>query len=149
MNAQLAENYLFVGPLVMARLTAQLVDLPVEGVEEMAQVVDAQDMRPEVAYVMWGGDRFDAAELARAGSSASQRLLQRWIVWLKVRNDSRSTLDARNSDAGRRLTQIHKALQGWEPEGALRKLYRIQGPAPDYQTTSGLYPLAFEINLVL
>ena len=149
-NAALLLDYLFIGPLIERRLREQLgAEIPVEGIELMSQARDAQDLRERVVYVMWGGDRFDGNDGGRAGQGTSQRLLQRWVVWLRVRNLSATVKDARNDSAGPLLSAMHKALSGWQPEGALRSLWRTQGPAPDYQATSGLYPLAFEINLVL
>lgn len=149
-NPALLLDYLFIGPLIEERLRAELAaGVPVEGIEQMSQARDAQDLRAQVVYVMWGGDRFDGGDAGRSGGGTSQRLWQRWIVWLRLRNASVAIKDARNAGAGALLSATHKALAGWEPEGALRKLVRTQGPAPDYQTASGLYPLAFEINLAL
>jgi len=47
------------------------------------------------------------------------------------------------------LTQLHKALAGWQPEGCARTFTRCNGLVPDYTRASGLYPLAFEITLTL
>ncbi len=150
-NPALLADYLFIGPLIEDRLRGQLpTGTPVEGIEQLSQARDAQDLRAVVVYVMWGGDRFDGGDAGRAGGGASQRLYQRWIAWIRVRNGSVVVKDARNAGAGPLLSAVHKALAGWEPDGALtRKLVRTQGPAPDYQAASGLYPLAFEINLAL
>lgn len=149
-NPSLVADYLFIGPLIERRLQEELdPGTPVEGIERLSQARDAQDLRALVVYVMWGGDRFDGGDAGRAGGGTSQRLFQRWIVWVRVRNASQAAKDARNAGAGPLLSVVHKALAGWEPEGALRKLVRTQGPAPDYQAASGLYPLAFEINLAL
>jgi hypothetical protein len=144
-NALLEANYLFVGPLIEQRLRTLVADLPVEGIEDMAQAVDAQDRRKCVAYVMWGGDRFP--ESAAGGEAAA--LYQQWVVWLRVLNASSTDKDARSTAAGGLLSGLHKALAGWKPEGCFRGLKRTGGPRPNYQTTSGLYPLAFEIQLHL
>ncbi|MBE7419831.1 MAG: hypothetical protein HS128_19165 [Ideonella sp.] len=149
-NAALAQDYLFIGPLIEARLAAEIAgNVPVERVEQMAQARDAQDLRETVLYVMWGGDRFDGGEAGRAGAGAAQRVWQQWLVWLRVRNAGVADKAARNTVAGPLLSAVHRALAGWMPEGALRTLQRTQGPAPNYQPASGLYPLAFEINLSL
>ncbi|MCW5657447.1 MAG: hypothetical protein KIT60_07070 [Burkholderiaceae bacterium] len=149
-NAAAAADYLFIGPLIEQRLRAQIGEnVPVEGVEHMAQARDAQDLRELVLYVMWGGDSFAGGEASRARGGESQRVFQRWIVWLRVRNASVANKAARSTRAGPLLSAVHKALAGWTPEGAFRPLLRTQGPAPDYQAASGLYPLAFEINLSL
>lgn len=148
-NAALLADYLFLGPLIEEQLAAQVANVPVEGIETMSQARDDQDLRARVLYVMWGGDRFDTSSTGTASNGSSQKLMQRWIVWLKVRNTSVANKDARNAGAGPLLSAVHKALAGWRPEGSQRALLRTQGPAPDYQAASGLYPLSFEINLVL
>ena len=150
-NPALLADYLFLGPLIEERLRATLdAGVPVEGIEQMSQANEAQDLRAVVVYVMWGGDRFDGGEAGRAGGGTSQRLKQRWLVLVRVRNASAAVKDARNAAVGPLLSQVHKAVSGWEPEGALmHKFVRAQGLAPDYKSTSALYPLAFEINLAL
>lgn len=144
-NPLLDANYLFVGPLIEARLRDQLGALPVEGIEQLSQAIDAQDLRPAVAYVMWGGDRF--TDTAANGDATT--MYQQWVVWLRIRNASAADKDARNKTAGVQLSGLHKALAGFKPDGQHRPLKRTGGPRPNYQTTSGLYPLAFEIQLHL
>lgn len=145
-NEALLADYLYIGPLIEERLLAMLdAGVPVEGIEQLSQARDAQDLRAQVLYVMWGGDRFVSA----ANGGLSQMFYQRWLVWVRVRNASLAAKDARNTAAGALLSAVHKALAGWKPGSEVRALLRTQGPAPDYQSTSGLYPLAFEINLIL
>ena len=144
-NAALAANYLFTGTLLEERLRDQVPGLPVEGIEQMAQAVDAQDKRRAVAYVMWGGDRFPD----NAGGGEATVVYQQWLVWLRVVNASAADKDARSGAAGPALSALHKALAGWKPEGCLRGLKRVAGPRPNYQPASALYPLAFEIQLHL
>lgn len=143
--AAFAADYLFAGPLIQERLLAQVGALPVEGIEQMAQAVDAQDLRAAVAYVMWGGDRFpDTA----AGGEASI-VYQQWWVWLRVVNASAADRAARDAAAGPLLAALHQALAGFKPAGCLRGFKRVAGPRPNYQPASALYPLAFEIQLHL
>lgn len=149
-NAALAADYLFLAPLIEQRLREEIAEgVPVEGIEQLSQVVDAAELRPFVMYVMWGGDRVPQVEGARSGQGASQVLYQRWIVWLRVRNASTADKAARNLAAGPLLSAIHKAIAGWVPGGAFKPFLRAQGVPPDYKAASGMYPLAFEINLVL
>lgn len=149
-NQALLADYLFLGPLIEERLRDQLpFAAPVESIEAMSQAIDAAEMRELVVYVMWGGDRFNTTERGRAGGGASQQLFQRWITWIRVANESQADRAARNRAAGPVLSAVHKALAGWTPSGALSQFVRTQGPAPDYRPASGLYPLAFEINMVL
>jgi hypothetical protein len=146
--AALAADYLFAGPLIEARIAEQVPDVPTAGVEALAQL-GAEDLRPRAAFVMWGGDRFDTSDAGRSGLGRGQMVTQRWVVWLYVRHVSPVNMAARNRAAGAYLSKIHKALAGWQPEGADRKLARGQGTAPNYSPQSGLYPLTFELTLTL
>jgi len=142
-------NYLFLQPLIEARLKAEVAGgMPVEGIEELAQA-GKEDQRPFVIFVYWAGDRFDETEAGRAGRGTSQMMRQRWFVILYARNAAQANRDARNASVGALLTQLHKALAGWQPEGCARTFTRCNGLVPDYTRASGLYPLAFEITLTL
>ncbi|MFN0185122.1 MAG: hypothetical protein ACKVQR_15015 [Aquabacterium sp.] len=145
MSSPLADNYLFLQPLVEARIRDRVAGLPVEGVEQMAQIVEAQDRRAEVCFVMWGGDRF--ADTANAGDAT--QVVQEWVLWLRVINASAADKDARSSAAGARLAQLHAAMAGFKPAGCARGFRRTNGPRPNYQPASGLYPLSFGISLHL
>lgn len=146
----LLADYLFLGPLIEERLREQFAEpLPVESIEAMSQAVDAMEHREAVLYVMWGGDRFNTGQSGRAGGGTSQQVYQRWITWLRIANESAADRAARNRLAGPYLSATHKAIAGWTPPGAFNPFLRTQGPAPDYKPASGLYPLAFEINMVL
>lgn len=143
-NAALASDYLFIAPLLEQHLREQIGEgIPVEGVELMAQIRDDADHRPLVLFVMWGGDRF------KESVGSAQMSYQRWVVWARVRNASQADKAARNKAAGPLLSAITHAVVGWKPEGCHRPFQRTNGPAPDYKPASGLYPLAFEINLPL
>lgn len=142
----LHDDYLFLAPLIRERVAAQVPGLPVEGVAELAQIVDSQDQRPQVAFVLWSGDRFP--DTAMGGEATV--LFQQWDVWLRVRNASPTNLDAHQETAGPLLSRVHKALAGWKPPGTWRAgMRRTVGPRPNYQRVSGLFPLTFEIPLNL
>jgi len=142
------ENYLFLQPLIEQRLRAVLgAELPIEGIEELAQVGET-DQRPKVVYVMWAGDAFDDSDAGRAQRGASQMVRQRWMVALRIRNVSQVDKAARHKEAGSLLSQIHKAIAGWSPEGVSRAFVRSGNLAPNYTKTS-LYPLGFAIQLTL
>ena len=149
-NAALQADYLFLGPLLEQWLRSEIGEnIAVEGVESMAQARDAQEQRELVLYVMWGGDRIDPSQTGRAGAGTSQRIMQRWVVLVRVGTPNKTAKAARNTRVGPLLSAVHKAVAGWQPEGCYAPFVRTQGPAPDYAPASGLYPLAFEINLVL
>lgn len=140
----LAADYLFIGPLMVARLQDQVVDIAVEMVERPEQVLEA-DKRARVLMVMWGGDRF--GDEARAG--ASQVLVQRWMVLLGL-NSVAPAAAARNLAVGPMLSQVHRALAGWAPEGSPRALRRANAALqPLFTQSKAVYPLGFEVQLSL
>lgn len=144
----LAADYLFVAPLIAARLAEQVPDIPVDVCETTDQVLKA-DKRARVLMVLWAGDRVEASESGRAGAGASQLLHQRWLVMLGLNNVAKAA-DARNVAAGPVLSKVHKALAGWVPEGAGRAMRRASAPLqPTFTSDKAVYPLGFEITLTL
>lgn len=143
-NALLLADYLFLQGLIQERLATQLGnDLPVQGIENLAQVTDANLAR-DTLFVMWDGERFPDD----ATGGASTLVQHRWLVLLAVKN-ARQTKDARNESAGPLLSRVHKALAGWTPEGAFRPFRRANGRQPSYSASVALYPLTFVIQLTL
>jgi hypothetical protein len=146
--AALSADYLFLAPLIAARLEDQVPDLPVDVCETVDQVLRA-DVRQRVLMVMWAGDRFDPTETGRARGGASQIVHQRWLVVLGLNNVGKAA-DARHVAAGPTLSQVHRALAGWQPAGAERA-FRRAGSAmqPSFTSSKAVYPLGFEITLTL
>jgi hypothetical protein len=145
--AALAADYLFVGPLVVARLAAELAPVPSEQVETADQLV--KELRAKALKVMWAGDRIETSESGRAGGGSSQLIHQRWLVALMLQNAGQKA-DARHTAAGPLLSQVHAALAGWVPEGANRPIRRAPAPLPpQFLPTHAMYPLGFEITLTL
>lgn len=144
----LEADYLFLGPLIVARIKAEVADLQtVEHVETGEQIL--REQRAKVGLVMWSGDVFDTTEMGRAGAGASQLVRQRWMVAVMLNNAGQAQA-ARHTVAGPLLSQVHKALAGWQPEGAGRTFRRAQaGLPPQFTPTHGMYPLGFEITLAL
>jgi hypothetical protein len=144
----LLDDYLFLGPLLQARLVGQVPDVPVDVCETVQQVL-AADRRPLVLMVMWAGDRFDETERGRAGNGASQVVFQRWLVLLALNNASPEK-DARHLRAGPLLSAVHKALAGWTPEGSSRAMRRANAAMrPDITPQKAIYPMGFELQLTL
>lgn len=144
----LVEDYLFIGPLLVARLAEQVADIPVDLVERPEQVLEA-DKRQRVIMVMWAGDRIVEGETGRAASGASQALRQRWLVVFATNNVGKAAA-ARQLGVGPVLSAVHRAVAGWIPEGAARPLLRANAPLqPTYTSSKGVFPLGFEIALTL
>lgn len=133
----LTQDYLFVLPLIAARLADQVPDIPVEVVETADQVF-AADKRAQVLMVMWGGEGI--AQLGRISA-------QRYLVLLGVQNVSPAK-DARQTVAGPVMSQVHAALNGWVPRGAVNKMRRATAAMrPDIRKDKALYPMGFELEL--
>lgn len=141
----LEADYLFLGPLIQARLADQVPGLPCDVCEDADQVLQA-DKRHKVLMVLWGGERF--AGEARQG--ASQALDHRWLVILAINSVANKSNTARATGAGPLLSKIHQALAGWTPPGCHRPMRRANSPLPPTFTDSkAVYPLGFEVPLTL
>lgn len=141
-------DYLFLAPLIKARLEGKVADVAVD-ICETAEQVYKSDLRQVVLMVMWGGDVVPEQESARAGAGASQVIHQRWGVLLALANPSQFK-DARQVQAGPLLSKIHKALAGWTPEGCSRPFRRANAPLrPDIQPQKAIFPMGFEVQLTL
>lgn len=138
-----AENYLFIGPLIQQRLQQLVGDVPVDLVERTEQVLDA-DKRVRVLMVMYGGDRFDVGPNGRTVNS--QLVYQRWLVFLATNNVGKGQA-ARLAPLGPLLSTVHKALAGWVPQGAVHAMQRANGPQPTFTDSKAVLPLGWEINL--
>lgn len=143
-----AEDYLFLGPLIVERLKDQVPDMPIGLVERAEQVLEA-DRRAYVLMVLWAGDRVAEGAGGRAGGGTNQQIVQRWLVSYAVNNVARAA-DSRLQGAGVVLSRVHKALAGWTPSMAGRPLVRANAPLqPVFTESKAVYPLGFEITLNL
>lgn len=148
----LAADYFFVAPLLAARLLDQVPDVVVEVCETEEQVL-AADRRERVLMLLWGGDRVEDRDTgsgkAQAGGGNSQVLHQRWLVLLGLNNVAKGK-DARQIASGPLLSQVHRALAGWVPQGAVHPVRRAAATLrPKFTESKAVYPLGFEITLSL
>lgn len=144
----LRDDYLFLAPLIEARLLDQVPDVPVDVIERPEQVL-AADKRAKVLMVMWAGDRVATNDRGQAAGGASQIVVQRWLLIYAVNNVGKAP-DARQLGAGAVLSQMHLAVAGWVPEGAARPFMRANSPLqPTFTDSKAVYPLGFEISLTL
>jgi hypothetical protein len=141
--AALKQDYLFVLPLMQARLADQVPDIPVDIVETVEDVL-AADHRANVLMVMYAG------ELVTANAArVSTALTHRYLVLVALSNVAKGT-NSRNRKAGPLMSATNQALVGWTPEGAATPMRRASTPTrPDFTKTKALYPMAFEIDLNL
>lgn len=150
MARAIESDYLFVAQPVIERLRARVQGIPPTDVVQIEDIGQADGgARSPLIYVLWEGDKLPAEDDTRALQSAAQQVHQLWTVLLYVRNSSQVDLAARNTGAGRLLSQIHFALAGYRPDGCVRPFARVQGRAAQYRTNSALYPLTFSIPIHL
>lgn len=150
MARAIESDYLFVAQPIIERLHARVQGIPPTDVVQIEDIGQADGgARSPLIYVLWEGDKLPAEDDARALQSAAQQVHQLWTVLLYVRNSSQVDLAARNTSAGRLLSQIHFALAGYRPDGCVRPFARVQGRAAQYRTNSALYPLTFSIPIHL
>lgn len=149
-NPALLLDYLFVGPLIEARLGAEITDVRWQFVEHPEQIKEPAAGGAPSGFIYWFGEKVDESPDGRAGSGASQLSTFSWAVVLMVRSASQVKADARVAIAGPVLSRIHRALSGWTPEGALRPLRRTNGPRPSFEPGgTSLFPQTFSVTLAL
>jgi hypothetical protein len=145
-------DYLFVRPLIVARLAQQVSVFAqpgsVKGVEELADAIERGVSAP-TAFVFFAGDVFDTSEQGRASNGRSQIVQQQWCVVLVVRNADQIDGAARDTLAGPLMSTIHKALAGWVPDGSARPFVRVPGARATYNKNVAAYPLTFGLSLNL
>lgn len=150
MAREIDADYLFVAKPLLERLRANVQGIPPTDVVQIEDIGQADGgARSPLIYVLWEGDQIPAADDARALQGSAQQVHQLWTALLYVRNASQVDLAARNTSAGRLLSQIHSALAGYRPDGCVRPFTRVQGRAAQYRTNSALYPLTFSIPIHL
>lgn len=140
------ENYLEIEPALIARVAAAVPGLrKVFGMAELATIRERAAQFAPCACVVYDGDTVPGGDGARAGNGAAQVVLQRWVVWLIVRNvrDANDGAAAR-SDAGPLLSLLIQALAGWQPTPAFRPLRRNSAPRPLFEDGVIHFPLLFE-----
>lgn len=144
------ENYLELEPLIVARIEAQVPGLrKVFGMAELATIRERAVQFSPCACVVYDGDSVPAGEAARGGQGVAQAVLQRWVVWLIVRNvrDGKDGAAAR-TDAGPLLSLLIKALAGWTPTPPFRPLRRGNAPRPLFEDGAIHFPVLFEAPLI-
>lgn len=150
MARAIESDYLFVAQPILARLRERVQGIPPGDVIQIEEIGQADGgARSPLIYVLWEGDKLPAEDDAKALQSSVQQVHQLWSALLYVRNASQVDLAARNTSAGRLLSQIHFALAGFRPEGCVRPFSRAQGRAAQYRTNSALYPLTFSVPIHL
>jgi len=141
------DNYLDIENALIERLKSEVpAFFDVLGWVDLPSVRDSS-LPDSAALVIYNGDIIPVG--ASAGKGAVQKVVQRWMVVVVVRNvrDMQGGADAR-TDAGLLITQVLKALSGWQPLPESRELVRVNAPKPDFNDGFGYFPLAFEAIII-
>ncbi|MBI2801240.1 MAG: hypothetical protein HYX63_13345 [Gammaproteobacteria bacterium] len=143
-------NYLEAEPGLIARIESQVPGVrKVFGMAELASIRDRAVQFAPCACVVYDGDTIPGGDGARAGNGAAQVVLQRWVVWLIVRNvrDGADGAAAR-AEAGPLLSLLIAALAGWTLSASFRPLRRTTAPRPLFEQGAIHFPVAFELPLI-
>lgn len=138
-------NLLSAGPLIVARLKAQIPELcnnvfssgDLEGVTEDQQIVPA-------VHVVYNGDRIS--------DSQGMKCEQEWYVIVVVRNtNAMAESESVQLDAGTLALKVIKALRGWSPtdEREHSVLKRVTGVRPGFHAGFGYFPLCFTTTVIV
>lgn len=127
------------------RLAAQVPDLvKVMALEDLAEISDRRQIQTPAAFVLFDGDR------TATGSSDGRvvNITQRWAVVLAVRSArSQQGGDGQRTKAGPLISQIWKALAGFEPVPGMSPMKRTDGQPPVYLDGGFAYfSLSFETS---
>lgn len=143
------DNYLAIENALIERLRLEVpAFFDVLGWADLPSVRDSS-LPDSAALVIYDGDIIPTGANTSAGKGAVQKVMQRWMVVVAVRNvrDMLGGADAR-TDAGLLITQVLKALSGWQPLPESRELVRVNAPKPDFIDGFGYFPLAFEAIII-
>lgn len=151
MNA-VAENWLALEPLLVARLKAEVPELRAVYLAADIAALDVQqdprDAATPAAHVMYLGDQVGAGSAASAGSGEVQMVDQVWCVALVVRNARGA--EAVRADMGPLLSRVIKSLAGWAPDlPGMRPLKRSSArTAPRFDGKGkAIFPLFFSARV--
>ena len=141
-----AANALWAGPLIVARLRAEVPALrEVQMLDELEPGANGGAARPKqtpAAVVLLDRMR------ARADANHSKAVaVQDWLVALAVRS-ARTDADRNSALIGALIPPVVKALQGWQPGGQPWALAWQPGMQPNYGRDLSYYPLVFSLQVV-
>jgi len=151
--SKVTDDYLFCGPLIIARIKEQVPELKeVLGVKELSSVEDDKPICP-AAYVAFGGDAPGTVPLGTGGTLRQvQAVTQFWAILLAVQlADGRGLGEDVNEVAGPWLARIMRALRGWNPApGVTTPLARAAAALQPLFGDDGyaFYPVVYQVTFI-
>jgi len=137
-------NWLGAGSLIVARLRDKVPALAhVTTLSSLAEL-ESLTVHSPTAFVIWQGDNLGDT----SARGYAQMVVQQWMVVIAVRSARDVDTGAGILDlAGVLVTDVLRALMGWQPTPDYRPFVRVQSPAPGYNVVFGYFPLSFETKL--
>ena len=143
-------DYLFLEPLLIERITAQVDGLQlVAGVPDLQTVAENQNYSPAV-YVIYLGDEIATGPAGQGGAKKIQTVTQNWAVVLAVYSaDANGDGSEARRDAGPLLGKLISAVTGWKPSIDVNPFGRSARQSPvAYNAGYFYYPLVFTTSFV-
>ncbi len=144
------ENVFAPLPLIIEQLRREVPDFrEVVDIPLAAAVLEKQMNTPN-AQVVYDGFVVDISPSGSAGQGKAQKITQRWLIIIGVKNaaDQVSKKDSLLA-AGALWMRVFRALAGWQPMESAQTLRLATAPRPMYTTTHAYIPIAFEGGLIL
>lgn len=143
-------DYLFLGPLIIARITAEVTGLQkIQGAPDLDFVAQEKSYSPS-ASVIYLGDSVATNAGGQGGERKIQSVQQFWSVVLGVTvADSNGDGEEARAEAGPLLGQLINKLTGWQPSPDTKPLARSARQTPAvYHDGFFYYPLIFSTTFV-
>ncbi|HKJ94853.1 MAG TPA: hypothetical protein VKA32_04410 [Gammaproteobacteria bacterium] len=114
-----------------------------QGLQQRQQITPA-------AHVVYQGDDLPTGSQDRGVYGKPQRVMQRWIVAVAVRNvrGIRQGTAVRE-EAGPLMATLIEGLEGWQPPSPFRPLKRAPSPPPWFSEGFAYFPLLFTTEVIL
>lgn len=137
------DDYLAAESAIVAQLKDRVANVHILSAAELAGVPQKGQVTPAV-HVIYGGDQVPTASADRGYSGKPQKVLQKWLAVIAVRNaGSQVTGEKQREQAGPIISQVIAALAGFEAGKGFGPMMRINAPAPAYNGTFAYFPLQF------
>lgn len=143
-------DYLFLEPLLVERIRAEVPGLAaVSGLPDLSTLDDQSQVSPSV-YVIYLGDQVGTGAQAQGGARAIQTVAQHWAAVLTVYYaDAQGDGEGARRLAGPLLGRLLKALTGWKPSADVDALARSSQVAQvSYRNGYFYFPLVFTARFV-
>ena len=143
------DNYLKAWDAIIERVRSEMPELAdVLSAPDIAVIREDQQRTPNV-QVLYDGDIVDGGEGGSAGRGAAQVVLQRFVLWVVVKNVRRAErMKDAFDEVGPLVSKVIAALAGWAPAAEFRPMRRTNALKPAYSPGFVYVPIAFQTQLI-